>query len=291
MRRLLYRPGLFLLAIAAYFAVASACTLNTLAPAAAPTVVPASTPEPPPPPPPTAIPTPPPAPITELTPGSGIVVGGEVFVRPEPATFNRPIGRLPDGQPVQVVGSVEGEDWLLGEQTWVSSTPAWASEWLQIEGGGYVYGGFVFTLQPGETSPLTDPGGHEKWVDVDLSEQTATAMVGDAAIHVAPVTTGLPGFETPKGTHYIEPDGRIIIETMTASQAGYSPEQARYEVERVLFTQYFDRKGNALHLNYWRTESVFGTTPTSHGCVGMQLHDAQYFWLFAEAGTRVEIHD
>ena len=291
MRELPRRRVLFLLAAAVVLLTASACTFDTLSPAAEPTLAP-------PPeliPTPTAVPapepTPPPPPPPELTPGSGIVVGGEVFVRPEPGTFNQHIGRLPDGYPVEVLGVVQGENWLLGRQTWVPSTPAWASEWLQIEGGGYVYGGFVFILQPGETSPLIDPGDQEKWVDVSLSQQTATAMVGDQAIHVAPVTTGLPGFETPKGTHYIEPDGRIVIETMTASQAGYSPQQATYEVERVLFTQYFDRQGNALHLNYWRPESVFGVQATSHGCVGMQLHDAQYFWLFAEAGTRVEIHD
>lgn len=59
----------------------------------------------------------------------------------------------------------------------------------------------------------------------------------------------------------------------------------------MLFTQYFDRNGNALHLNYWRPESVFGTTPTSHGCIGLLLHDAQWFWLFGEPGMRVEIHD
>ena len=77
---------------------------------------------------------------------------------------------------------------------------------------------------------------------------------------------------------------------MTASQAGYSPQQAVYDVERVLFTQYYDQKGDALHLNYWRPKEVFGQTATSHGCVGMQLHDAQWFWLFGAAGMRVEIH-
>ena len=85
-------------------------------------------------------------------------------------------------------------------------------------------------------------------------------------------------------------DGRLAVERMTASQAGYAPQQARYDVERVLFTQYFDRGGNALHLNYWRPDAVFGATPTSHGCVGIQLHDAQYFWLFGEPGMRVEVH-
>jgi hypothetical protein len=77
---------------------------------------------------------------------------------------------------------------------------------------------------------------------------------------------------------------------MTSSQAGYNPQQAQYDVERVLFTQYYTRMGDALHLNYWRPDSVFGNTPTSHGCVGMQLHAAQYFWLFGEPGMRVEIH-
>ena len=78
---------------------------------------------------------------------------------------------------------------------------------------------------------------------------------------------------------------------MTASQAGYDEHQATYDVERVLFTQYFDQQGNALHLNYWRPHSVFGSTATSHGCVGMELHEAQYFWLFGAPGMRVEIHD
>jgi lipoprotein-anchoring transpeptidase ErfK/SrfK len=93
------------------------------------------------------------------------------------------------------------------------------------------------------------------------------------------------------GSMAIEPDGRIAVVRMTASQAGYDEQQATYDVERVLFTQYFDQKGNALHLNYWRPDDVFGNTATSHGCVGMQLHDAQYFWLFGEPGMRVEIHE
>ena len=144
--------------------------------------------------------------------------------------------------------------------------------------------------RPDETSPTRDPGGAEKWIDVNLSNQTISAMIGDQAIHIALATTGSPDFPTPKGTHHIEPDGRVSLVDMTASQAGYSPSQATYDVERVLFTQYFDRMGNGIHLNYWRPEEVYGNTATSHGCVGLQLHDAQYFWLFGEPGMRVEIH-
>jgi lipoprotein-anchoring transpeptidase ErfK/SrfK len=156
--------------------------------------------------------------------------------------------------------------------------------------GTFVYAAFVFILQPGETSPLDDHGGAEKWIDVNVTTQTATAMAGDRAVYAAAVSTGADPFPSPLGTHRIEDDGRLAVERMTAAQAGYGANQARYDVERVLFTQYYDRAGNALHLNYWRPADVFGRVATSHGCVGMQLHDAQYFWLFAEAGTRVEIH-
>lgn len=241
--------------------------------------------------PPTLTPEPSPTPAPQLQAGDAIVVGGEVRVRPDPSTRQPPVSYLPPQSPVVIAAVVQGENWLVGEQTWVPVSPPWASEWLQLESGNYVHGAFVFQLREGETSPFVDSGGEEKWIDVNLSEQTVRAMVGEQPVHVAGATTGAPGFETPRGTHAIEPDGRIAVERMTASQAGYETSQATYDVERVLFTQYFDRQGDALHLNYWRPDSAFGSTATSHGCVGLRLHDAQYFWLFAQPGTRVEIHD
>jgi lipoprotein-anchoring transpeptidase ErfK/SrfK len=223
--------------------------------------------------PPTATRTPAPAtstPVTAATStptigaGAAIVVGGDVRVRAAPNTQSEEVATLPDMTPVTVARAVPGENWLVGAQTWVPSVPPWTS--------------------------TTDPQGDEKWVDVNVSTQTASAMIGARAIYTAPVSTGSPQFPSPLGSHAVEPDGRIAVERMTATQAGYNPAQARYDVERVLFTQYYDRNGDALHLNYWRPASVFGHTATSHGCVGMQLHDAQYFWLFGEPGMRVEIH-
>lgn len=220
------------------------------------------------------------------------MVGGELRTRAGPSSQTEQLGTLRDRQRVKIVARVQGENWLVGSQTWVGSTPEWASEWFQLEDGSYVYGPFVFILFEGESYPLTKVGqGQEKWIDVSLSQQVARAMVGDEVVFTAPVTTGAPPFDTPTGTFSIEEDGRIAVERMTASQAGYDPRRAQYDVERVLFTQYFDRWGNALHLSYWRPHSVFGHMPTSHGCVGMELHEAQYMWLFARPGTRVEIHE
>jgi lipoprotein-anchoring transpeptidase ErfK/SrfK len=229
-------------------------------------------------------------PTPEIGVGAAIVVGGDLRVRSGPSTQTEEVGSLEDLARVTIDTAVSGENWLVGDQTWVTTVPGWTSTWYRLTDGTYVYAAFVFVLQPGENSPLTDAAGREKWIDVNVTAQTATAMIGDTPLYVAKVSTGSRSFPSPLGTHRIEEDGRLPVERMTSSQAGYSAQQARYDVERVLFTQYFDRSGDALHLNYWRPAAVFGNTATSHGCVGMQLHDAQYFWLFGEPGMRVEIH-
>jgi lipoprotein-anchoring transpeptidase ErfK/SrfK len=240
--------------------------------------------------------TPLPSPTPTATPpalvaNDAIVIGGEVRTRTQPSTTSEQAGTLPDKAKVQIAQRVQGENWLVGTQTWSMVVPSWAREWFKLSDGSFVYGAFVFILQPGEVSPTAPvPQGVEKWVDVDIARQTARAMVGDKAVFTAPISSGAPPFDTPKGKKAVEPDGRIAVEKMTATQAGYDAAQAQYDVERVLYTQYFDQKGNALHLNYWRPHSVFGKQATSHGCVGLELHEAQYLWLFGFPGMRVEIH-
>jgi len=160
-------------------------------------------------------------------------------------------GFLADQQLVSIAARVKGENWLVGTQTWVTSFPDWATEWFKLSDGTYVYGAFVFILQNGETSPIAPaPNGEKKWIDVNLKTQTAKAMVGDKAVFTAPISSGQSPFDTPTGDFAVQPDGRVAVEKMTATQAGYDPSQAQYDVERVLYTQYFDQHGDALHLNY-----------------------------------------
>lgn len=142
------------------------------------------------------------------------------------------------------------------------------------------------TLQASPTPNLRlpPPGPDERWVVVDIGDQTATAMVGSAPWHTALVTTGKDGWETPFGEFRI--NYRVYDETMTSASIGA---EEYYVLEHVLFTQYFTSEGHALHLNYWRPDSVFGNQRTSHGCVGMRYADAEFFWNFAGQGTRVVI--
>lgn len=130
-----------------------------------------------------------------------------------------------------------------------------------------------------------DVGQEERWVAVNLTAQAAVGMVGVEPVHVALVTTGKPGWETPQGQFRIL--RRVYNETMTSASLGITDPDDQYVLTNVLYTQYFTWAGHALHLNYWRPDRVFGHEPTSHGCVGMRLDDARYFWDFLSLGSRV----
>ncbi|MGI8553954.1 MAG: L,D-transpeptidase [Dehalococcoidia bacterium] len=134
-----------------------------------------------------------------------------------------------------------------------------------------------------------DVGSSEHWVDINLSQQILVAMNGTQADKVIFVTTGQPGYETPTGTfHFLR---RVEDETMRSSALGIpidSPDG--WDLEHVMYTQYFTNQGHALHDNYWRPDNVFGSQATSHGCAGMRLEDAKYLWGFLGNGSRVVIH-
>lgn len=145
----------------------------------------------------------------------------------------------------------------------------------------------TFTPSVPAPNPPAIPGPEvagERWISVDLASQTTSAMVGDQVLYTAYVTTGKDGWETPTGSFQIL--YRVANETMTSAAIGA---EEYYVLDNVLYTQYFTNVGHALHLNYWRDDYYFGNIRSSHGCVGMRLADAEFFWNFAAVGTRVEI--
>ncbi|MGI8550868.1 MAG: L,D-transpeptidase family protein [Dehalococcoidia bacterium] len=218
-----------------------------------------------------------------------LALGGATPLRSLPSMVEgATVGTLIDRQPIVILAEVRGQRWVVGDQTWAMAIQEWSNLWYQIE-GGYVYAGFVYIPRSGELEQIAARNA-TRWIDVDMASETARAMIGDRVIYTAAVTTGKPGYETPGGDHLIPSWGRKFNETMTSSQAGIQDQREQYNVHNVLYTQYFDDGGDALHLNYWQPEGVFGRQQTSHGCVGLLLHDAQFMWLFAGPGTRVRIH-
>jgi hypothetical protein len=123
-----------------------------------------------------------------------------------------------------------------------------------------------------------------RWIDVNLTTLRATAYQGSKAVYTAPVTTGKRGYATPTGTYYIF--SRVRVQDMESLPG----DREHYLVKDVQYVQYFRAGGFALHANYWQPSSVFGRVNTSHGCVGMPLAHARYFWNFAGIGTPVYVH-
>ena len=220
----------------------------------------------------------------DLPPTTGLIVGDYTHSYETPWTSSRAIERLPEFRSVTIVGIELGENWIVGDQRWPMAIQDWGNVWYRLADGSYVYSAFVFVPRPGETPPLREHENPDRYVVLSLSEQTAWAMIGPNVAHQMLISTGKGGFDTPTGPWRVI--SRITNERMTSTAPGDS-----YDVQRVLFTQYFAPGGFALHLNYWQPYNVFGGYASSHGCVGLLLHDAQWLWLFAREGTQVFVRE
>jgi lipoprotein-anchoring transpeptidase ErfK/SrfK len=108
----------------------------------------------------------------------------------------------------------------------------------------------------------------QRWVHIDLKEQTLTAYEGDQEVFATLVSTGKPGFATPPGIYRVW--SKIRHATMNGRREPYHVE----EVPDVMFFHGSD----ALHGAFWH--DAFGS-PITHGCVNLSPRDAD--WLFAWA--------
>jgi hypothetical protein len=173
---------------------------------------------------------------------------------------------LAHNTPVFVYEAVRGDDGAV---------------WYRIGDGEYVHGAGVRLPQP---PPRVFAG---RWIDVDLAEPTLmTAYEDDRVVYTALALRGTAADATPTGVHRIV--RRVENETMDSATIGIPRDSPRgYYLRDVLYTQYFTTDGAAIHYNYW--SSHFGYAGT-HGCLGVNLEDARWFWEWADVGTIVYIH-
>ncbi|MBN2714812.1 MAG: L,D-transpeptidase [Deltaproteobacteria bacterium] len=145
-------------------------------------------------------------------------------------------------------------------------------------------------------TPPEDIGETERWIDVNLTEQTLVAYEGHTPVFATLISSGREGFETPTGEFRIY--NKHVSITMDDPDAG----EESYSIEDVPWTQYFD-EGYALHTAFWHDR--FGKV-RSHGCVNLSPADARrlFYWtgpLISDGvhgviatkenpGTRVVIH-
>lgn len=158
---------------------------------------------------------------------------------------------IPRYQMLNVYGVeiVDGFEWyLVGPNQWVQ----------QIR---------VAKVKPVERP--ADVGATEKWLAVDLFEQTAVAYVGDRMVYATLISSGLPQWSTEEGLFRIYQ--RWVNGPMSGA-AGYLGDA--YSIENIANIMYFNGD-MALHAAYWHDK--FGYRQ-SRGCVNLSLMDA--YWIY-----------
>jgi hypothetical protein len=130
-------------------------------------------------------------------------------------------------------------------------------------------------------APDWSPTNWQRRIDVDLSAQRLIAYEGDTPVYRAPVATGKDGFNTPIGSFAIY--SKYPMETMTGSAGGET-----WYVPDIPWVQYVVG-GVALHGTYWHDQWGTGFR-LSHGCINLNIDDAQWLYEWADVGTTVDIH-
>jgi len=153
-------------------------------------------------------------------------------------------------------------------------------DWYQIGRNEWIEQRNVARVDPDPTPPAGVDG--DKWITVNLYEQTVSAYDHGQLVYATMVSTGRNGFWTRPGLFQVW--AKLERDLMTGGVPG---EAGYYYLESVPWVLYFD-KSRALHGTYWHAK--FGTT-TSRGCVNLPMTDAQWFYDFADVGTYVWVTD
>lgn len=151
-------------------------------------------------------------------------------------------------------------------------------EWDMIGPDQWVEGRKVARVIPNTTPPAGVTVN--RWIDVDLSEQTLTVYENNQLIFATVIASGLEPFWTRPGTF------QIYQKKATETMRNNDPSDFYY-LDNVPWTMYFDG-ARALHGAYWRTR--FGY-PQSHGCVNLSVGDSHWIFNWAVEGDWVYIHD
>jgi lipoprotein-anchoring transpeptidase ErfK/SrfK len=156
--------------------------------------------------------------------------------------------------------NVDNEDWnMIGPNQWVE-----ARKVAQV---------IINTTPPeGVTT--------NRWIDVNLSEQTLTVYDNRELVFATVIASGLEPFWTRPGTF------QIFQKKETETMRNNDPADFYY-LDNVPWTMYFDG-ARALHGAYWRTR--FGY-PQSHGCINLSAGDSHWLFNWAVEGDWVYVHD
>jgi hypothetical protein len=190
---------------------------------------------------------------------------GTTDVRTAPGSTAAVTGQRYRFQVVQILewAQAEGLAWVkIGEEAWVAAKD-------------------VAVVTPDEVRP--EGVEADRWISIDLFEQTLAVYEDGRLVFATMVSTGLPGWWTQPGTFQVYEK----LERDDMSGAFEADRSDYYLLQNVPWVLYFD-KARALHGAYWH--NGYGYV-RSHGCVNMSPTDAHWLFNWAQEGTYVYVFD
>jgi lipoprotein-anchoring transpeptidase ErfK/SrfK len=129
----------------------------------------------------------------------------------------------------------------------------------------------IVPIMKAETPPAEAEEG-DRWIHIDISDQTLTAYEGTRPVFLTLVSSGNEKqdeeYATPRGTFWVQ------SKHVSATMDNLALDEGSYSIEDVPWTTYF-HSSYAMHGAFWH--SVFGHQ-RSHGCVNLTPRDAK--WIF-----------
>lgn len=131
----------------------------------------------------------------------------------------------------------------------------------------------IFEIEPTALRrqvPVTPPpevGPDERWIDISITDQVATAYSGRSPVFAALVSTGKA---TRPGSFF------IYRKYLTQTMANLSGAQSQYDYREVPWAQFFDGR-IGLHAVLWHDQLGY---PVSHGCINLSPPSAEQIFSF-----------
>ncbi|MGW8883540.1 L,D-transpeptidase [Streptomyces sp. NPDC055749] len=161
---------------------------------------------------------------------------------------------------VEIEGHWFGNDRLdfRPEKYWAAGTKVTVELGLDgVEGRPGVYG------KQAKTVKFTI--GRSQVSTVDATSKRMKVVRDGKEIKDIPISAGAPATTTYNGQMVISE--KLKVTRMNGDTVGFGGE---YDIKDVPHAMRLSTSGTFIHGNYWGASSIFGTTNTSHGCVGLR---------------------
>ena len=215
-----------------------------------------------------------PRPAIEIPTLTGRVIGEPVNLRTAPDVDAAVLRNLTYGEELTLLGRLSNNTWLYVKTS--DGLEGWTHRaWVDLEGRlvNYLQ---VKTAPPRVIPPpvaLAGIKGH--WIDIDLGDQMLYAFDGDELVGSFLVSTGYGIHPTRTGMFH------VYAKFLFTDMQGFD-----YYLPNVPHTMFYDGD-YSIHGTYWHHN--FGTR-MSHGCINMDLKDAEWLYNWSQIGTLVYIH-